>query len=128
MQNFKLNTTNLPIYCDGQFSLYDIKQTADKFPIESIKDTSKKMCFEELSVSDRLRFEADQRDMKITLKIRIPQTKEITSLNVLKIGQEYHKVFNAYHFTNKDGFKQTDITLENYPNAKVEEIIWQKLN
>jgi hypothetical protein len=42
-------------------------------------------------------------------------------MNVLKIGKEYHKVYNAYHFTNSDGFKETDLTLEEYPNAKLEE-------
>ena len=47
--------------------------------------------------------------------------KEITSLNVVKIGNEYHKVFNVYHFTNNDGFKQTDLTLEEYPRVKLEE-------
>lgn len=52
--------------------------------------------------------------------------KEITSLNVVKIGNEYHKVFNAYHFTNNDGFKQTDLTLEEYPRVKLEEDLWQK--
>jgi hypothetical protein len=78
--------------------------------------------FQELSITDRLRFEAEERKKDLTMKIRIPQTKEITSLHVLKIGNEYHKVFNAYHFKNKDGFLQTDITLENYPNPKLEEI------
>ena len=37
-------------------------------------------------------------------------------MNVLKIGNEYHKVYNAYHFTNNEGFKQTDLTLVEYKN------------
>ena len=57
------------------------------------------------------------------MKIRIPQTKEITALNVLKIGDKYHKVYNAYHFTNKEGFKETDLTLEIYPNVILEDKI-----
>lgn len=73
-----------------------------------------------MSISDRLRFDAEERKKEITYKLRIPQTKEITSLHVVKIGNEYHKVFNAYHFTNKDGFKQTDLTLEEYPRVKLE--------
>ena len=47
--------------------------------------------------------------------------KEIDSFCVIKIGEKYHKVFNAYHFTNKDGFKQTDLTLEDYSRVRLEE-------
>ncbi len=121
MQNFKRGITNLPIYNDGVLEVFEMKQTKDTCPMEYIKSTGKKLYFEELSVTDRLRFEAEQRDKNISLKVRIPQTKEITSMNVVKIGSEYHKVFNSYHFTNKEGFKQTDLTLENYPNPRLEE-------
>lgn len=123
MQNFKLNITEIPTYLDGKFKLFEIKQTSGHFPVEYIEDIEKEIWFQELSITDRLRFEAEQREKNLTMKIRIPQTKEITSLHVLKIGDEYHKVFNAYHFTNEDGFKQSDITLENYPNPKLEDTI-----
>ena len=120
MLTYKQNITNLPTYNDGKLRLFEIKQTDDTYPIEYLKDTGKDIWFEELSISDRLRFDAEERKKKITYKLRIPQTKEITSLHVVKIGSEYHKVFNAYHFTNKDGFKQTDLTLEEYPRVKLE--------
>ena len=120
MQNYKLNITEIPTYLDGRIGLFEIKQTDDHFPVEYLKDTEKDIWYKELSISDRLRFESEQREKQLTIKIRIPQTKEITSLNVLKIGDIYHKVFNVYHFTNKDGFKESDITLENYPNPKLE--------
>ncbi|MDD4734014.1 MAG: phage head closure protein [Bacilli bacterium] len=123
MQNFKLNITEIPTYLDGKFKLFEIKQKSGHFPIEYIEDTKKEIWFQELSITDRLRFEAEQREKDLTFKIRIPQTKEITSLHVLKIGDEYHKVFNAYHFTNKEGYKQSDITLVDYPNPKLEEDI-----
>lgn len=123
MQNFKLNITEIPVYLDGSFRLFEIKQTEGHFPVEYVKDTEKNLWFQELSITDKLRFEAEERKKILTLKIRIPQTKEINSLSVLKIGDEYHKVFNAYHFTNKDGFPQTDLTLENYSNPKLEEEI-----
>ena len=42
-------------------------------------------------------------------------------MNVLKIGNEYHKVYNVYHFINDEGYKETDLTLENYPNVQLEE-------
>lgn len=120
--HYKENITSIPTYNDGKFKLYEIKQIDSTYPDEYIKEVpNKSMWFKELSISDKLRFEAEQREKNLTMKIRIPQTKEITSMNVLKIGKEYHKVFNAYHFTNNEGFKETDLTLEAYPNAKLEE-------
>lgn len=120
MLYYKQNITTLPTYNDGKFRLFEIKQTEDDYPVEYIHDTGNDIWFEELSISDRLRFEAEERKKKITYKIRIPQTKRINSLCVVRIGDEYHKVFNSYHFTNKDGFKQTDITLEEYTRVKLE--------
>lgn len=128
MLNFKQNITNLPTYNDGILEIFEIRQTKDTCPLDYIHSTGKKLYFEELSITDRLRFEAEQRDKNITLKVRIPQTKEITSRNVVKIGDEYHKVFNSYHFTNNEGFKQTDLTLENYPNPRLEKDLWKKMN
>lgn len=120
MLYYKQNITNLPTYNDGKFRLFEIKQTDDTYSVEYLHDTENDIWFEELSISDKLRFDAEERKKKITYKLRIPQTKEINSLCVVKIGQEYHKVFNAYHFTNKDGYKQTDLTLEEYPRVKLE--------
>lgn len=120
MLYYKQNITNLPTYNDGKFRLFAIKQTTDTYPVEYLHDTGKVIWFEELSISDKLRFEAEERKKNITYKIRIPQIKSIDSLCVVKIGNQYHKVYNAYHFTNKDGFKQTDLTLVEYPRVKLE--------
>ncbi len=128
MLNYKQNITNLPTYNDGKFRLFEIKQTNDTYTEEYLYDTGYDIWFEELSISDRLKFEAEERKRKITCKLRIPQTKQINSLYVVKIGEEYHKVFNAYHFTNKDGFKETDLTLEEYPRVKLEEEVCKKKN
>lgn len=128
MLNYKQNITNLPTYNDGKFRLFEIKQTNDTYTEEYLHDTGYDIWFEELSISDRLKFEAEERKRKITCKLRIPQTKQINSLYVVKIGEEYHKVFNAYHFTNKDGFKETDLTLEEYPRVKLEEEVCKKKN
>lgn len=128
MLTYKQNITSLPTYNDGKLKLFAIKQTQNTYPVEYLKNMKKEVWFEELSISDKLRFESEERKRKLSLKIRIPQMKEITSLNVVKIGNEYHKVFNAYHFTNNDGFKQTDLTLEEYPRVKLEENLWQKKN
>ena len=121
MLTYKQNITSLPTYNDGKLKLLAIKQTQNTYPVEYLKNMKKEVWFEELSISDKLRFESEERKRKLSLKIRIPQMKEITSLNVVKIGNEYHKVFNSYHFTNNDGFKQTDLTLEEYPRVKLEE-------
>lgn len=128
MLTYKQNITSLPTYNDGKLKLFAIKQTQNTYPVEYLKNMKKEVWFEELSISDKLRFESEERKRKLSLKIRTPQMKEITSLNVVKIGNEYHKVFNAYHFTNNDGFKQTDLTLEEYPRVKLEEDLWQKKN
>ena len=134
---FKPDITNLPTYNDGYFKLYQIKQREKEctaYPIEYLvefedsKNTGinyNEIWFEELSLTDRLKFDAEERKKKITYKIRIPQLKEIDSLCVVEIDGKYHKVFNAYHFTNKDGFKQSDITLEEYPRAKFEKDVIQ---
>ncbi len=126
MLTYSQNITSLPTYNDGVFRLFQIKQTEDNFPLEYLKDTGEEIWFEELSISDKLKFEAEERKKNITYKIRIPQRKDITSLNVVKIDDTYHKVFNAYHFTNSDGYKQTDLTLELYPRVKLEEDINDK--
>jgi len=128
MLYYKQNITNLPTYNDGKFRLFEIKQTKDTFPVEYLHDTGKVIWFEELSISDRLRFEAEERKKNITYKIRIPQIKSIDSLCVVKIGNVYHKIYNAYHFTNKEGFKQTDLTLVEYPRVKLEGELWQRKN
>lgn len=126
MLTYKQDITNLPIYNDGIFTLFQIKQTEDKFPIEYLKNLNEEIWFEELSITDKLKFEAEERKKQITYKLRIPQRKDITALNVVKINNTYHKVFNAYHFTNSDGYKQTDLTLELYTRVKLEEEINDK--
>lgn len=120
MLTYKRNITNLPMYNDGIIRVFQICQTDEVYPLEYLKDTEKEFWFEELSISDKLKFDAEEREKKITFKIRIEQNKDISSLNVVKIGDKYHKIFNAYHFTNKNGFKQTDLTLEEYPIVRLE--------
>ena len=122
--HYKENTfsrTQIPTYNDGCFELFEIKQTNSTYPQDYIKPVANGLIwFKELSVSDKLRFQADSRDIKLTIKIRIPQIKEITSMNVLKIGEKYHKVYNVYHFTNDEEYKETDLTLIDYPKAILE--------
>ena len=126
MLTYKQDITNLPVYNDGVFKLFQIKQTENKFPIEYLKNLNEEIWFEELSITDKLKFEAEERKKQITYKLRIPQRKDITALNAVKINNTYHKVFNAYQFTNSDGYKQTDLTLELYTRVKLDEEIKDK--
>lgn len=120
MSHFSLNITSIPVYNDGSFFLFEISHTDDSFPVEKIKQLyDKPFFYQELSLTDNIVFENDKRDKKIVLKIRVPQDRDITSKNVLKINDEYYQVFNVYHFKNKDGYLQSDITLQEYPNPEV---------
>lgn len=119
--NFKLDITNIPTYLDGKFEIFEIKQTTGHYPIEYLVPLNKEMPFNELSITDRMRYEFEQRDKKITIKVRIPQTREIDAFKVCKFGNAYHKVFNAFHFTNKEGFKETDLTFEEYGTLRFQE-------
>lgn len=125
MTNYKGTITSIPTYDDGKFEIYEICQTDEIYPQEYLKKVyDKAMWYQELSISDSLKFDIEQREKKITRKIRIPQTKQISSMNVLKIENEFLKIYNSYHFVDsKDGFKKTDITLEEYPNPVFEEEI-----
>lgn len=113
--------TSIQEFKDGCFKLYEIKQADESFPTDYLHlITNKPFWFEERSISNSLKFQSESRDVNLTMKIRIPQEKQITSMNVLKIGKEYHKVFNAYHFKNDDGERLTDITLQKYENPVLE--------
>lgn len=120
MLHFNLNITEIPVYNDGSFLLYEIKQANETFPYEQIKKIyDEPFYYEELSLTDNIIFENDKMKRKITKKIRIPQDREITSINVVEINNNFYQVFNIYHFKNKDGYLQSDITLQEYNNPIV---------
>lgn len=121
MLNYKQSITNIPNYNDGFFQLYKINQSNNQFPEEYLTNLDIEIWFETISISDKLKYDLKQRYQNEYIKIRIEQVKEIGSLNVVKIGDIFYRVYNAYHFTNKDGYLQTDLTLEEYPNPKVVE-------
>lgn len=114
---YKGTVTSIPIYNDGSFFLFEIKHSKDKYPQEKLKEVyDEEIFYEELSLTDSIIFENEKRDRKIVSKIRIMQDRTINSNHVLKIGSNFYHVFNIYHFKNSDGFPQSDITLEEYPN------------
>ena len=122
MSHFNLNITEIPVYNDGSFLLYKLKQADEVFPYEQIEKLyDEPFFYEELSLTDNILFENDKMKRKIVKKIRILQDKEITSINVLKINNLFYLVFNIYHFKNKDGYLQSDITLQEYINPNIVE-------
>lgn len=122
MSHYKLNITKIPTYNDGSFLLYEINYSDNEFPREKIKKLfDDEFYYNELSLTDNIIFENIERDRKITHKIRIPQDKNITSKNVLEIDNEFYQVFNIYHFRNKDGYLESDITLQEYPSSYIME-------
>ena len=72
------------------------------------------ICFQESGIGDSLKSELMQSSIQVTTKITIPQYRKVDPSYVLKIGEAFHRVYNVYHFTDKDGFKQTTLTLEEY--------------
>ena len=84
---------------------------AGDYPIEALEKTGLYICYREISVFDKLRYEFDQGGKEITAKIRIPQYKKIDSRCVCLIDGEQHFVYNAAHTTSKEGFPETELTL-----------------
>lgn len=104
--------TKLPEYTDGCFELCRIKNDmAGDYPIEALEKTGLYICYREISVFDKLRYEFGQGGKEITAKIRIPQYKKIDSRCVCLIDGEQHLVYNAAHTTSKEGFPETELTL-----------------
>lgn len=112
------NKYHMPVYLDGMFTLYEIIEDDGIVAKTKLKKKDIQMAFKELSVSDRLRSDLNAHNVDISMKIRIPYAKGIiTSKNVLEIDDIYYKVYNAYHFENSDGFKETDLTLTNWSDG-----------
>lgn len=109
-----MSKSKLPVYLDGVFHLYKIVDSNDLYPKQMLIDMKMDICFQELSVFDKLKYELSSVDTEVTGKIRIPQFKTISSDCVLKIDAIYHRVYNAAHFTNSEGYRQTDITMEKW--------------
>lgn len=114
ISNYKQNTT-LPTYNDGKADIYEIMQDPKKdYPRNILKATNKYVYFNEISVTDKIKILASDKAIEITKKITIPQIKEIHSNMAFKINDVFYKVFNTYHYANKDGILQTDISLTDY--------------
>lgn len=104
----------IPFYNDGYFELYRIEESDDLYATKKLVNQNTQIWYEELSITDKLRSQLNYQNVDATLKLRIPQYKLIDANCVIKILDKFYKVYNAYHFTNNDGFKQTDLTLTNW--------------
>lgn len=104
-----------PSYNDGFFEIFEIKSNSKVlYPDEFLVPWNKKIYFNEISTTDNIKILASDKKINISKKIRIAQNKLICSNFVLKIKNTYYSVFNTFHFTNKNGFPETDITLTLY--------------
>lgn len=102
----------VPEYTDGCFDLYRVEEDTTKdFPVEKLVKQNMSICYRELSVFDRIKYEFEQGNKEITMKIAIPQYKGIDSKCVCMIEGNFHVIYNAVHVKSKDGYPETELTL-----------------
>jgi len=103
---------NVPEYTSGCFQLYRIENdTSNDFPVEKLTNTGYEIWYREISVFDKTRYQLEQGGKKVTMKICIPQYKEIDTQCVCMIDNVQHLVYNTAHITDKNGNKETELTL-----------------
>ena len=102
----------IPEYTSGCFKLYRIEQDdTNDYSVEKLKDTGYEIWFREISVFDKTRYQLEQGGKEVTMKIRIPQYKAIDSRCVCEIDGVQHLVYNATHVSDKEGNRETELTL-----------------
>lgn len=106
--------TNLPTYVDGVLYVYRIVENDDLQATKTLKPLDMKIWYKELSITDKLRSQLNAGGVDAQLKVRIPYYKAMDGLTVVKIDDQFYKVYNAYHFTNNNGYRETDLTLTNW--------------
>lgn len=121
-----MSKINMPEYVDGFIEIFRIKTDEEKsYSEEYLEKTGVKIWYRELSVFDRTRYELSQANVEVTSKIRIPQYKDIDSHCVVIMNGEsaQHEVYNATHVSDKNGFRETEITLKKPDsNRKIKEV------
>lgn len=107
--------SRLPVYLDGELEIFEVKNIeSNNFFKDVLKSTGEKICFERLSVYDRVRLEAKSRGIELTLKLRLPPT-DFERLVYVKINGAFHTVENATNIIDqRDGFLKTELTLSKY--------------
>lgn len=102
----------IPEYTSGAFKLYRIKQTkVGDYSTEILENTGYEIWYREISVFDKTRYQLEQGGREVTMKICIPQFKEIDTRCVCVIDDVQHLVYNATHVLDKNGNRETELTL-----------------
>lgn len=108
-----MNNANLPVYVDGVLDIYSIDddETSGDYSVEVLKSQNTKLCFRQISVFDKTKYELERSGYTATMKIVIPRYEKINGKCVVIINKVQHEVYNAVHIINKDGFSETELTL-----------------
>lgn len=70
----------LPEYTDGVLELYRIENDeSEDYPEEKLRDTGMRFWYRELAVYDTTRAKLSADSIEVTLKLAIPQYKQINS-------------------------------------------------
>lgn len=121
-----MSKINMPEYVDGFIEVFRIKTDEENsYPEEYLEKTGVIIWYRELSVFDRTRYELSQANVEVTSKIRIPQYKDIDSHCVVIMNGKgaQQEVYNATHVSDKNGFRETEITLKKPDsNRKIKEV------
>lgn len=101
-----------PEYTDGCLQLYRVgTDNTNDFPEKYLINADMEIWYREIAVFDRLRTEFEQSGKEVTMKLCIPRFKGIDSECVCVIEGVQHKVQNAAHVVDKNGFPETELTL-----------------
>lgn len=106
----------MPRYNDGIFDLYDIVDATEKgsdFPVRKIKLRMSGIQYRTEAIYDRTRLVFEQAGKNVTMKVRIPRWDDINSSCVCVIDGAQHKIFNKADTQSKQGYLETELTLEN---------------
>ena len=102
----------IPEYTSGCFELYKIYQDkVGDYPVEHLISTGYEIWYRELAVYDKMRYQLEQGSKEVTMKVRIPQYKEIGTGHVCLIDGVQHLIYNAAHLADKNGNLETELTL-----------------
>ena len=103
----------MPEYTDGVLELLRIEEDCSQdFPVEKVRSTGMHIWYRELSVFDTTRAKLSADGIEVTMKISIPQYKQVNSKCICVIDGAQHEIYNVAHVTTKDGFKETELTLK----------------
>ena len=103
----------MPEYTDGVLELLRIEEdNSQDFPVEKVRSTGMHIWYRELSVFDTTRAKLSADGIEVTMKISIPQYKQVNSKCICVIDGAQHEIYNVAHVTTKDGFKETELTLK----------------